>query len=408
MNVPQLRFSGFDGDWEIKKIKDFATVTSSKRVYLNDYVTNGIPFYRGKEITELKSGKTPEDVLYISNDRYEEFKTRFGAPVKGDILITAVGTIGNSMLVENDVEFYFKDGNLIWLREVNQNPKFLLYVFSNPAGHKKLLDSASGSNQKALTIVGLNKLEYKVPKIEEQNKIASFFSLIDQKVQKQQEKIEKLEQFKKGMMQKVFSQELRFKDEDGGEFGEWEAKQLKEFATKTVKKNKDMKVTNVISNSAKQGLISQRSYFKKDIANELNIDGYYVISKGDFVYNPRISSESPYGPVHFYELEEDGIVSPLYLCFKTKNINSKFLKYFFMSSQWYKHIYTHGDSGARHDRVSIKDAAFFEMKIAMPSMVEQEKISGVLDVLYLKIEKEKEKLRVLEEQKRGFMRGMFV
>ncbi|ETP70337.1 hypothetical protein G159_02070 [Planococcus glaciei CHR43] len=409
MNVPQLRFDGFSGDWEIKRIKDVATVTSSKRVYLGDYVNNGIPFYRGKEITELKSGKIPKDLLYISNDKYNEFKTKFGAPIKGDILVTAVGTIGNSMLVENNEDFYFKDGNLIWLREINQDSKFLLYVFSNPSGYKKLLDSASGSNQKALTIVGLNKLEYKMPKVEEQNKIASFFSLIDQKIQRQQEKIEKLEQFKKGMMQKIFSQQLRFKDEEDGEFPEWEVQALSKFTKRVVRKNKGIQSTRPLTISAQQGLVDQKEFFNKNVASA-NTEGYYILKNGEFAYNKSYSNGYPWGAIKRLDNYEDGVLSTLYICFEPlANVDSDFLSIYFESTFWYKEVSLISGEGARnHGLLNIGVNDFFETKHKMPSIKEQRKIAGTLMQLNKKVEKEKEKLMVLKEQKKGFMQGMFV
>ena len=97
--VQELRFKDVNHEyypnWEEKKISDIATLTSSKRVYLNDYTENGIPFYRGKEISELKKGRKIEDILYISKEKYYEFKKNFGVPKENDILITSVGTLGN-------------------------------------------------------------------------------------------------------------------------------------------------------------------------------------------------------------------------------------------------------------------------------------------------------------------------
>src|SRR5690606_7196773 len=118
----QVRFKADDGsefgEWEEKKLSDIALLTSSKRVHLSDYVSEGIPFFRGKEITELKSGVFPSDILYISRDQFNNIKNKFDAPKNGEILITAVGTLANTYLINTDYDFYFKDGNLIWLKEI--------------------------------------------------------------------------------------------------------------------------------------------------------------------------------------------------------------------------------------------------------------------------------------------------
>jgi len=188
---------------------------------------------------------------------------------------------------------------------------------------------------------------------------------------------------------------------------EWQVKRLNNFARKITEKNVDFKVTNVISNSAQYGLISQRDYFDKDIANVENIDNYYIIREGDFVYNPRISKESPYGPVNIYKQSDLGVVSPLYLCFRVSGISNDFLAYFFKTNFWHRHIYMFGDSGARHDRVSIKDSDFFRLPIYLPSLEEQLKIASFFILLDQKIEKQKEKIEQLEKFQKGMMQKIF-
>jgi len=99
------------------------------------------------------------------------------------------------------------------------------------------------------------------------------------------------------------------------------------------------------------GLIPQRDYFDKDIANSDNTNGYYIIEHDDFVYNPRKSSDAPYGPISRYAYSDAGIVSPLYLCFRAKgNVDTNFFEWYFHSSAWHRYIYMTGDSGARHKR----------------------------------------------------------
>ena len=150
---------------------------------------------------------------------------------------------------------------------------------------------------------------------------------------------------------------------------------LNKLFSKIKEKNSNGNITNVICNSAKLGLIPQREYFDKDIANIDNTLGYYVIKNNDFVYNPRKSKDAPYGPIGIYEYSEIGIVSPLYLVFrKTMDIDTNFFKYYFLSNAWHRYVYLEGDSGARHDRVSIKDNVFFDMPVKIPSLQEQEKI----------------------------------
>lgn len=170
--IPVLRFPEFSGEWEVKRLGKIAELTSSKRVYLSDYVEKGIPFYRGKEISEIKNNKTPSDILYITEESYDSFKLKYGVPIKNDILITAVGTLGNVLRIRNNEKFYFKDGNLIWLKKIIESPYFLgvLLEYKN----KEIQKSSIGSTQRALTIVELKKLKFLFPNIKEIKNIGTF------------------------------------------------------------------------------------------------------------------------------------------------------------------------------------------------------------------------------------------
>ena len=164
----------------------------------------------------------------------------------------------------------------------------------------------------------------------------------------------------------------------------------------------------MICNSAKLGLIPQREYFDKDIANSDNTNGYYIIQQNNFVYNPRKSADAPYGPISRYKYEDDGIVSPLYLCFHAKKeIKPLYYEWYFRSSAWHRYIYMSGDSGARHDRVSIKDTTFFAMPIKIPSEQEQSKIATFLEKINTRIEKQTALVENLKKYKRGVLQQAF-
>ena len=188
----------------------------------------------------------------------------------------------------------------------------------------------------------------------------------------------------------------------------WKETTLSALFSKSTQKNTDGHITNVICNSARLGLIPQREYFDKDIANSDNTSGYYIIRQNDFVYNPRKSSDAPYGPISSYKYAEDGIVSPLYLCFHAKDeINPLYYEWYFRSSAWHRYIYMSGDSGARHDRVSIKDDTFFAMPINLPSEQEQSKIASFLQSLDDRIAAQEKLVASLKKYKRGLLREIF-
>lgn len=143
--------------------EEICTVTSSKRVFAEDYAEQGIPFYRGKEISLKQAGQPITDPLFIEESHFKNLKDKYGIPQCGDILITAVGTIGNSYLVQ-DEEFYFKDGNIIWLKDFNAGINYYVYDYMQSSIFKQILEGISiGSTQTALTISSLSKLQINIP-----------------------------------------------------------------------------------------------------------------------------------------------------------------------------------------------------------------------------------------------------
>ncbi|ALM58396.1 MULTISPECIES: restriction endonuclease subunit S [Staphylococcus] len=197
--------------------------------------------------------------------------------------------------------------------------------------------------------------------------------------------------------------QLRFPNFDG----DWEECKLEEISDKVTEKNKNNQFSETLTNSAEYGVISQRDFFDKDISNEKNLNGYYIVQEDDFVYNPRISNFAPVGPIKRNKLGRTGVMSPLYYVFRTRNIDVVFLDYYFETTGWHKFMKLNGDSGARADRFAIKDLIFKTMPIPYPIIEEQEKIGNFFSKLDRQIELEEQKLSLLEEQKKGYMQKIF-
>jgi type I restriction enzyme M protein len=160
-------------DWPMVELGDVSEVTSSKRILAEEYVPSGTPFYRTKEIVELSKGHEISLELFISRERYESIKARFGTPAKGDLLVSAVGTIGVSWVVSDDREFYFKDGNLLWIRSFsNLDPYFLKHcldsTFAEGVDH-----IVFGAAYKALTIEKLKEFKIPLPPLATQQAIVA-------------------------------------------------------------------------------------------------------------------------------------------------------------------------------------------------------------------------------------------
>mgnify|MGYP001561779903 CR=1 FL=1 len=155
--------------WEIKKLVDIAEVTSSKRIFQNEYVPEGIPFYRTKEIVEMYLGKQITIDLYISRNKYQEISKKYDVPKQGDILVSAVGTIGYSWVVPDNREFYFKDGNLLWLKNIRADSNFIQLVIDSL--FRTINELTVGGAYKALTIIKLKQVDIPLPPIEIQKQI---------------------------------------------------------------------------------------------------------------------------------------------------------------------------------------------------------------------------------------------
>lgn len=178
------------------KIGQFCNVTSSKRIFEKEYQDFGVPFYRSKEIIELSNNNRITERLYISEKRYNEIVEKFGTIKEGDLLLTSVGTIGVPYIVKESDAFYFKDGNLTWLKDFSKqiNSKYLYYYIKSNFGLKSLKNLAIGSSQPALTIDIIKKYCILLPDIIVQNKIVDILQKYDDLIEKDNRKIAILEE----------------------------------------------------------------------------------------------------------------------------------------------------------------------------------------------------------------------
>ena len=161
----------------------------------------------------------------------------------------------------------------------------------------------------------------------------------------------------------------------------WEQRKLSEITDKVTEKNAGLQYVETFTNSAEFGIISQRDFFDHDIAKLGSLDGYYIVKTEDFVYNPRISTSAPVGPINRNKLGRTGVMSPLYTVFRPHDIDTTYLEYFFKCGYWHSFMNFNGDSGARSDRFSIRDNVFFQMPIPIPDIDEQRKIGELLTCL---------------------------
>ncbi|MFJ6919532.1 MAG: restriction endonuclease subunit S [Lactobacillus crispatus] len=203
LSIMKAYFDHFESEYEVK-LSEIADISSSKRVFAKDYQNTGIPFYRGKEISKLSAGEQIKPELFISEQKFKALKD--SAPLENQILITAVGTVGNIYKVENNVlPFYFKDGNIIRVNLKNKNLTNYIYLWLiSQQGQEKINASLIGSTQKALTIKSVKKLSLSLPTDASLQEFNKKTSILFQEISNNKAANKILDSLRKKLLQRYF------------------------------------------------------------------------------------------------------------------------------------------------------------------------------------------------------------
>ena len=404
-SVPDLRFTEFDNDWEVKKLRDISRI---QRGRFSPRPRND-PAYYGGDIPFVQTS----DVVN-SNGRitcYSQTLNEKGLAVsklfpKGTILITIAANIGFTGVLQIDMAC---PDSLIGIgcKENISNNDFLNVFLSTQQRRMNYL--APEGAQKNINIDFLEPYRIPSPTLQEQQKIASFLSAVDKKIEQLTRKKELLVQYKKGVMQKIFSREIRFKDDNGQDYPDWEEKRLGDIFERITRKNKENN-QNVLTISAQQGLINQQEYFKKSVS-AVDVTGYYLLRKGDFSYNKSYSKGYPMGAIKRLNRYAKGVVSTLYICFVIKRDDiPEYFEEFLDFGGINRELHKIAQEGARnHGLLNMSVIEFFnDITFLAPSIVEQKKIAGFLNSLSLRIESARKQLKNTHNFRKGLLQKMFV
>ena len=253
------------------------------------------------------------------------------------------------------------------------------------------------------------KSEFLLPPIAEQEKIASFLGAIDTRLTQLRRKHELLQTYKRGVMQKLFSQQIRFKCDRGKPFPEWEKKKFSQVFERITRKNKENNL-NTLTISAQHGLINQRDFFNKSVSAD-DLTGYYLLKRGDFAYNKSYSNGYPMGATKRLKLYEKGVVSTLYICFSSENeVEAQFYEKYFEGGFLNHELSKIAQEDARnHGLLNMSVVEFFrDITLDYPSIKEQEKIANFLTAIDQKIDAISKQIELTERFKKGLLRKMFV
>ncbi|EPQ9456930.1 restriction endonuclease subunit S [Enterobacter cloacae complex sp. 2024EL-00711] len=205
----EVRFKDNNGrsfpKWTMKIFSDFFTIGSSKRVLQGDWVNEGVPFYRTRELVSLSRKEKFKSEIFITEDNYTYLKAKYGVPAVGDFLVSGVGTLGIIHQVKNGNPFYFKDGNVLWFKKNNEiSSDFFYHLFNSQKVLTQIVDHAAITTVGTYTIEKAKKTKFMCPSLEEQTKIANLLSSMDDKIAFKKAELDKLKTWKQGLLQQMF------------------------------------------------------------------------------------------------------------------------------------------------------------------------------------------------------------
>ena len=371
-------------EWRKVRLGDVCDISSSKRIFAKEYVSDGIPFYRGKEIIEKHKGNNISTELYISKQRYIELKNRVGVPAKGDILLTSVGTIGVPWVVNNE-EFYFKDGNLTWLKAFNGiNNQFLYYWIISPLGISQIDQKQIGSTQKALTIDSLRKFELDLPPLSEQKRIADILGSLDDKIELNNRINSNLESQAQALFKRWFV-DFEFPDVNGNPYkssgGEFIDSELGGIP-KGWKVMELSDVSNLIAGGDKPKVFSLDPNEECNIpiySNGISMEGLYGYTNTHRIYDESVTV-SARGTIGFVCLRLQPyvpIVRLIAIVPKTEILSAKYI-YF-----WIRNINING-TGTTQQQLTVPD--FKRTNVLIPITMIMQVYTTIIDSIFIKIE----------------------
>lgn len=405
-HVPELRFKEFEGEWEEKRLGELSRFSKGKGISKSDISDDGtldcirygeLYTHYGETISETRSktkGSAESLVLSEANDII--------IPASGESqidLARASCVLKSGIALGGDINIIKTDCDGI----------FLSY-YLNSKKRMSIATLAQGVSVVHLYPSQLALLDVSYPTLSEQQKIASFLTAVDARLQLLRQQKALLEEYKKGLMQRIFSQELRFKDEDGREFEAWEEKRLGEVLVEHKTRNEDYAVKEVFSVAKHRGVVNQIEHLGRSFASK-ELGNYKVVFPDDIVYTKSPTSDFPFGIIKQNKLERTGIVSVLYGVFTPVNkFIGLLLDYYF--SDWkntYNYLNRLVQKGAKNT-MNINNNEFLNgATISLPSSIaEQQKIARFLSAIDEKINLVAAQIAQTETWKKGLMQGMFV
>ncbi|MCI2916336.1 restriction endonuclease subunit S [Staphylococcus hominis] len=395
INTPELRFPEFSYVWKSTLLGDVSYITKLAGFEFTKYVNYSnkgkVPAIRGLNV---KNGRFNfKELKYIDDSDFSKLSRSKLLPK--DIVFTYVGTIGNAAIVPNNTNWYLAP-NVAKIRSTNVDPKFLLQILINPNFKRREIFSwITTSSQPALSMSNIRNFKLYLPSIMEQEKLGEFFSKLDRQIELEEEKLELLEQQKKGYMQKIFSQQLRFKDENGNDYPKWENKLLGNLVNITMGQSPSSKnytensnYTTLVQGNAdlNNGYIQPRIYTKQ-------------ITKLAEVNDILLTVRAPVGKIGRAQLK--ACIGRGVCAIKGDSFIYYFLELFDLQNKWIRF-----SQGSTFESISGNEIK--NIDIAYPINEERQKISEFLSKLDELLKNQLLKVEQLKQRKQGLLQKMFI
>ncbi|HAR5192729.1 TPA: restriction endonuclease subunit S [Staphylococcus aureus] len=403
-NVPELRFPGFEGEWEEKKVGELLEFKNG----LNkgkEYFGSGSSIVNFKDVFNNRSLNT-NNLTGKVNVNSKELKNY--SVEKGDVFFTrtseVIGEIGYPSVILNDPENTVFSGFVLRGRPKSGidliNNNFKRYVFFTNSFRKEMITKSSMTTRALTSGSAINKMKVIYPvSAKEQRKIGDFFSKLDRQIELEEQNLELLQQQKKGYMQKIFSQELRFKDENSEDYPHWENSKIEKYLKERNERSDKGQMLSVTINS---GIIKFSELDRKDNSSK-DKSNYKVVRKNDIAYNSMRMWQGASGRSNY-----NGIVSPAYtVLYPTQNTSSLFIGYKFKTHRMI-HKFKINSQGLTSDTWNLKYKQLKNINIDIPVLEEQEKIGDFFKKMDILISKQKIKIEILEKEKQSFLQKMFL
>lgn len=426
MNTPRLRFKDLGEinypEWEWKKIEDCCLLIKDGTHGTHKDVIAGIPLLSAKDIYE-NSVHVPFDARKISEHDYKKIYSKYELK-KEDVLITIVGTLGRTAIIDSNTPRIAFQRSVAVMRPSTQliTAKYLNYVCNSHNFQNEIEIRKKKGAQPGIYLGELSSISIPVPSLPEQQKIADFLSSYDEKISIQRERVEALERRKKGLLQKVFSKEIRFKADNGTEYPEWSNSTFSSvftsvgnntFSRSDLTSDNSSNIRNIHYGDVliKYGEIINTEvdsipYIKKNISLSNNNDK--LLQNGDIVFADT-AEDNTVGKACEIALSDfrDKIVSGLHTIAVRPTIQfaSGYLGYFLNSSLFHDQLLPL-IQGIKVSSIS-KKALFEETRVYYPSYQEQQKISDLFTIISEQIKVERERLSTMETIKKSLLQGLF-